>query len=190
MSKQNEMVEQLKLLMSKYEHWAENTYSDIEIFQQRYIEISNTIAEQISPSSFFIRGDGTPLIRGYGEGILWEKNRETIFNQFELIDAKDYQEEIKEGVIYLNSDTSSKKYILTCIKLKKSMSQYFVMYGQMTNNHNISWSSSGYSGWNGYPTLKDCMVNWIGTGTTYILRGYDLADPNSRTLNFSRSGFL
>ena len=81
MSKQNEMVEQLKLLMSKYEHWAENTYSDIEIFQQRYIEISNTIAEQISPSSFFIRGDGTPLIRGYGEGILWEKNRETIFTR-------------------------------------------------------------------------------------------------------------
>ena len=98
MSKQDEMVEQLKLLRSKY--GKEGNHYHIEIFQQRYIEISNTIAEQISPSSFFIRGDGTPLIRGYGEGILWEKNRETIFNQFELIDAKDYQEEIKEGVIY------------------------------------------------------------------------------------------
>ena len=126
------MVEQLKLLRSKYGEDGNNY--DIEIFQQRYIEISNTIAEQISPSTFFIRGDGTPLIRGYGEGILWEKNRETIFNQFELIDAKDYQEEIKEGVIYRmdESITSSKKsYILTCIKLKNSMSQYFVMYGEM-----------------------------------------------------------
>ena len=90
----------------------------------------------------------------------------------------------------MKSITSSKKYILTCIKLKNSMSQYFVMYGEISNTSNISWSSSGYGGWNGYPTLGDCMLNWIGTGTTYILRGYDLADPNSRTLNFSRSGFV
>jgi hypothetical protein len=191
MSRQDEMIKQLELLRSKYGKDGNNY--DIEIFQQRYIEISNTIAEQISPSSFFIRGDETPLIRGYGEGILWEKNRETIFNQFELIDAKDYQEEIKEGVIYRmdESMTSSKNsYILTCIKLKNSMSQYFVMYGEISNTSNISWSSSGYSGWNGYPTLRDCIVNWIGTGTTYILRGYDLADSNSRTLNFSKGGFL
>ena len=185
MSKQDEMIKQLKLLRSKY---GEGIYYDIEIFHLRYIEISNTIAKQINPPSF-LDGGGTPLIRGYGERELWEKNRETIFNQFELIGAKDYQEEIKEGVIYFHRG-ASKDYILTCIKLNNKMSQYFVMWGQMTNNQNITWSSSGYSGWNGYPTLRDCMVNWIGTGTTYILKGYDFADPTIRTLNFSRRGFL
>ena len=190
MSKQDEMIEQLELLRSKYGEDGNNY--DIEIFQQRYIEISNTMAEQIDPSSFFIRGDGTPIIRGLGENKEWAKNREKILNQFELIDANDYQEEIKEGVIYLHRESDGDKngYILTCIKLKKSMSQYFVMYGEMTNNHNISWVSSGYDGWNGYPTLKDCMVNWIGTGSIAILKGYDLADPKYRTLNFSRGGFL
>ncbi len=190
MSKQDEMIKQLELLRSKYGEGGNNY--DIEIFQQRYIEISNTIAEQVSPSSFFIRGDGTPLIRGYGESELWEKNQETILNQFELIDAKDYQEKKNKGEIYLHlewgGEGRGKKE--KGIKLNKNMSQYFVMYGVMNNNSNISWSSSGYSGWNGYPTLRDCMVNWIGTGTTYILKGYDFADPTIRTLNFSRRGFL
>ena len=187
MSKQDEMIRQLELLRSKYERDDWDDWD--EIFQQRYIEISNTIAEQIKPSSFFIRGDGTPLIRGYGEGGLWERTYGKILNQFELIDAKDYQEEVKEGVIYLHRE-GSRRYILTCIKQHNRMSQYFVMYGEMTKNQNITWSSSGYSGWNGYPTLRDCMVNWIGTGTTYILEGYDLAEPKSRTLNFSRGGFI
>ena len=71
MSKQNEMVEQLKLLMSKYEHWADNPYSDHEIFQQRYIEISNTIAKWrtgniISNTKLFRAPAAAP--RGYGFG--------------------------------------------------------------------------------------------------------------------------
>tara|TARA_R110001592_G_scaffold132599_2_gene347265 strand:- start:1753 stop:2289 length:537 start_codon:yes stop_codon:yes gene_type:complete len=177
-SKQDEMIEQLELLRSKYD-------DDKSISKTSYIEISNTMAEQIDPSLFVIRGDGTPIIRGGGEGKLWEINREKILNQFELIDAKDYQEEIKEGVIYFHRE-ASRRYILTCIKLKDKMSKYYVMYGEMTNTPYISWSSSGYSGWNGYPTLRDFMVNWLGTGTTYIL----LAEPKSRTLNFSRRGFL
>ena len=175
MSKQDEMIEQLELLRSKYE--GDGSIDGwLEIYQQRYNEIINTIAEQIDQSSFSIRGDNFRIV-------------EKIVNQFELIDAKNYQEEIKQGVIYLHREASM-WYILTCIKLKDKMSQYYVVYGGMTNNHNISWSSSGYSGWNGYPTLRECMVNWIGTGTTYILKGYDLADPTTRTLNFSRRGFL
>ena len=171
MSKQDEMIKQLELLRSKYEGDA-SIDGWLEIYQQRYNEISNTIAEQIDPSSFYQR----PNIDG-----------KTIVNQFELIDAKGYQEEIKEGVIYLQRvNRASKQYILTCIKLNNKMSQYFVMYGEMTKNQYITWSSSGYSGWNGYPTLRDCILNWIGTGTTYILKD----DPTTRTLNVSRSGFL
>lgn len=186
MSKQDEMIEQLELLRSKYED--DETDGWIEIYQQRYIEISNTIAEQIDPSLFVIKGDSPPTIRGDGEAKRAQTTRK-ILNQFELIDAKDYQEEIKEGVIYFHRE-GSRRYILTCIKLHNRVSQYYVMYGEMTNTPYISWSSCGYSGWNGYPTLRDCMVNWIGTGTTYILEGYDLADPTTRTLNFSRGGFL
>ena len=169
-----------------------NNY-DVEIFQQRYIEISNTIAEQIDPSSFLLFPATYPLIRGMGENNQWAKNREKILNQFELIDANDYQEEIKEGVIYLyrESDGDKNGYILTCIKLNDNgLSRYFVMFANWGNYTNISWSSSGYEGWNGYPTVRECMLDWMGTGSISILEGYDLAEPKSRTLNFSGRGFL
>lgn len=192
MNKQDEMIKQLELLRSKSIPSEPIPYT---IFQQRYIEISNTIAEQIDPSLFVIRGDGTPIIRGLGENKKWAKNREKILNQFELIDANDYQEEIKEGVIYLyrESDGDKTGYILTCIKLNDNgLSRYFVMNANLglENITNISWLSSGYDGWYGYPTLRECMLNWMGTGSISILEGYDLAEPITRTLNFSRGGFL
>ena len=88
MSGQNEMIKQLELLRSMYEF---QEYGS-DIFAQRYIEICNIMAKQIDPSSFIIRGDYTPLIRGFGVLDFGEKNQETILNQFEIIDAKNYQE--------------------------------------------------------------------------------------------------
>lgn len=181
------MINQLDLLRSMYEFQNE---LGSDIFAQRYIEICNIMAEKIDPSSFIIRGDHTPLIhRGDGVMDFGEKNRESILNQFEIIDAKNYQEEIKDGVIYLYRGIGGAYILFTCTKIKNKRGNYFVMYGGMTNNRNITWSSSGFHGWEGYPTLKENIVKWMGTGEISILKGYNFADPQTITLNYSRRGF-
>ena len=174
MSKQQEMIKQLELLRSMYEF--ENELGS-EIFAQRYIEIRKIMAEQIMKKE---RAE-----------FKWidEYNTNEIVNQFELIEGDTYQEEIKEGAIYLHreSGTSPTEYIITCLRLNTG--KYFVMYAELSNYHNNHIFSSGFEGWKGYPTLKDNMFNWIGIGTIYILKGYTLADPKTQTLNFSRGGF-
>ena len=157
--KQNEMIQELELLRSKYGE-GDDPYSS-GVFAHRYRSISQTIVNQIDPELF----DGT-LIKGYGEGKVYEEYINSIDDRFEPIDD---EELITDGVIYKINQFCKQKYILTVIRSPSDQNRF---YGFLERG-----------------SIHESMRQWFGEGDIVRLKGYNFTNPHSRTLNFSRRGF-
>lgn len=178
--KQNEMIQELELLRSKYGE-GDDPYSS-GVFAHRYRSISQTIVNQIDPELF----DGT-LIKGYGEGSLaYDEYINSIDDRFEPTDD---EELITDGVIYKINQFCKQKYILTVIRSPSDQNRFYIMYGFYTNSQNIRWDSSGYDGFLERGNIYESMRQWFGEGDIARLKGYNFTNPHTRTLNFSRRGF-
>tara|TARA_R110000751_G_scaffold105576_3_gene201560 strand:+ start:8233 stop:8790 length:558 start_codon:yes stop_codon:yes gene_type:complete len=183
MSKQQEMIKQLELLWSSL--MRKPLSSPLKL-----IAAFKVVANQIGSEEFVY--DGLEYrIKGYNDRYGNDKIR-SINNKFEPYEfsvREDEGEELKEGVIY-KGKYGADNYIFTAIRVPEIENRYFVVYGRYSHFRDMSWSSSGVRGWETGGNVYECAKQWLGAREVAVLKGYVFADPKTRTLNYSRLGFL